>query len=278
MVDPDRRLGGDLHVAAGHYGRQRGPAVDPGGPRRQLHRPAVGDRRLCADTRRVRFDRRLAGRPAGTQARLRRRPRDLLGRLAALRAGTRPDNAQPRPCPAGDRRRRDVRRLAGADRPGVHSRARARHGDGDLRRHDRGCGGDRAAGRRGAHRLAWLGIDLLRQRAGRDRRLRDHLLEAPREPRSERHPDRLGRGHDVQPLALPAGAGARAGQRRGLGQHADRGTLRRRRDSDGRVHRDRASRLATDASPCPLPPARRSPASSSPRSPSRGRCSRSSST
>ena len=39
---------------------------------RQLHRPAVGDRRLRADARRAAADRRLAGRPARPPARLRR--------------------------------------------------------------------------------------------------------------------------------------------------------------------------------------------------------------
>ena len=29
MVDPDRRLGGDLHAPPRHHGRERGPAVDP---------------------------------------------------------------------------------------------------------------------------------------------------------------------------------------------------------------------------------------------------------
>ena len=58
-------------------------------------------------------------------------------RLAALRAGARPDVPQPRARRPGRRRRGDVRRLAGADRPGVRGRPRARHGDGHLRRDDR---------------------------------------------------------------------------------------------------------------------------------------------
>ena len=74
---------------------------------------------------------------------------DLHRRLAARRAGDRPDLPQHRPRPAGRRRRGDVRRLAGADRPGVHRGPRARHGDGRLRRDDRRGRGHRPArGRR----------------------------------------------------------------------------------------------------------------------------------
>ena len=46
-------------------------------------------------------------------------------RLAALRAGARPDLPQPGPRPAGRRRRDHVRRLAGPGRPGVPRRARS---------------------------------------------------------------------------------------------------------------------------------------------------------
>ena len=114
MVDPARRLGGDVHAAARHHGRQRGAALDPRGPRRQLHRPAVGGRRVRADARCARADRRLARRPARPAAAVRDRARDLLVRFAALRARARPDLPQPRPRRAGHRRRGDVRRLAGA--------------------------------------------------------------------------------------------------------------------------------------------------------------------
>ena len=46
----------------------------------------------------------------GPAPRVRRRPGDLLGRLAALRAGARPDLPQPLPRPAGHRRRRSCSR------------------------------------------------------------------------------------------------------------------------------------------------------------------------
>src|SRR5918999_4308042 len=61
VVDPYSRLGGDLHAPARHHGRQRRAAVDTRGPRGELHRPPVGDRRLRPDTRGARADRRLAG-------------------------------------------------------------------------------------------------------------------------------------------------------------------------------------------------------------------------
>ena len=92
---------------------------------------------------------------------------DLLARLAALRAGARPDLPQPRPRPAGRRRRDHVRRLAGAGRPGVPQRPRTRDGDGHLRRDDRDRRRDRPAGRRPAHRRPRLGVGLPAQRADR---------------------------------------------------------------------------------------------------------------
>ncbi len=180
MVDPRRRLRGDVHASSRHHGRQHGAAGDPEGPRRQLLRSSVGDRRLRALACRPRPHRRLARRPPRPPPRLRDRAGDLLARLAALRAGARPDLPQPRPRSAGRRRRDHVRRLPGPGRPGVPGRPRTRHGDGHLRRHDRHRGGDRAAGRRSAHRRPRLAVGLPDQRADRRRRDRRHLLEAGR--------------------------------------------------------------------------------------------------
>ena len=151
-------------------------------------------------------------------------------RLAALRARARPDLPQPRPRAAGRRRRGDVRGLAGADRAGVPRRPRARHGDGHLRRDDRRRGGDRPARRRRAHRRARLGVDLLPQRPDRHRGDRRHLPEAARDAATRTRPGSTGPGvATFSARAVPARAGAGARQRRGLGQHADRLAVRRRR-------------------------------------------------
>src|SRR3984957_10585449 len=49
MVDPDRRLHGDLHAPARHHGRERGTARHSTVTARELLGPAVGRRRLLAD-------------------------------------------------------------------------------------------------------------------------------------------------------------------------------------------------------------------------------------
>ena len=149
---------------------------------------------------------------------------------------------------------------------------------GDLRRHDRGRGGDRAAGRRRAHRLARLGVDLLRQRAGRDRRLRDHLLKLreSRDPNATRI-DWAGVG-DVQPLALPAGAGAACGATTRAGAARRSSALFAAAAILMAAFIAIELRVSQPMLPLGLFAGSRSPASSWPPSPSRGRCSRSSST
>ena len=222
MVDPTGGLRRDLHAPAGHHGREHGAAVDPEGPVGELHRPAVGDRRLRAHAGRAGPDRGLDRRPARPPVSLRRWSGDLLARLAALRARARPDLPQHLAGRAGHRRRRDVRRVAGPGRPGVPRRPGARDGDGRLRRHDRRRGGRRPAGRRPAHRRARLAVGLLPQRADRHRRDRRHLRQAARVARPQRDPGRLAGSGDLLQRPVPARARPGARQRRGLGQRPDR--------------------------------------------------------
>ena len=265
-------------LLARHHGGQHRPARDPEGPRRQLHRPAVGDRRLRSLAGRARPHRRLAGRPPRPPPRLRDRPRDLRRRLAALRARARPDLAQRRPRPAGHRRRGHVRRLPRPGRPGVPQRARTGHGDGHLRGDDRHRRGDRPAGRRPAHRRLRLGVGLPDQRADRPGGDRRHLLEAGRVPRPQRDPDRLGRPAHLLHGALRAGAGAGARQRRGLGQRPDRLPLRRRCGADGGLRRRSSAGSASRCCRSACSAAAPSPACSWRPSRSPARCSRCSST
>ena len=75
VVDPGRRLHGHLHAPGRRHDRERRAAVDRAGPRGELRRPAVGDRRLRADAGGAPADRRIAGRPDRPQAGVRDRPR-----------------------------------------------------------------------------------------------------------------------------------------------------------------------------------------------------------
>ena len=120
MVDPDRRLHGDLHAAAGHHGRERGAAGHPALPQRELLGPAVGRGRLLADLGRLPphgWRRRRHLRPAQD---LRRRPGRLLTLVTGLWPVDHAAHAQPRPRRAGRRGRHHVRHVAGADRRRLH--------------------------------------------------------------------------------------------------------------------------------------------------------------
>ena len=255
MVDPDRGVGGDLHAAAGHHGRQRGAARDPRGPRRQLQRPAVGDRRLCAVAGGARARGGLARGPARPPAGVRGRPGHLHAGLAALRRRAGPAVPEPGPRGPGDRRRGDVRGLARADRAGVRARPRARQRDGHLRRDDRRRRRARPARRRRPDRLARLGVDLPAQPADRDRGARADLPARGREPRPARDARRRRGRDDVQRRPLPARARARARERRGLGQRADPGPVRRSRRAARRVRRGRDAQPRADAAARAVPPA-----------------------
>ena len=132
--------------------------------------PAVGRQRLHARVRRPAAARRAGERPARAPPALPRRPRAVRRRLAGRRLRDLlrgPDRGARGP---GHRRRAALARGArAADRdlpggPRAQHRAR-RLGRPGRHRRDAGRGRRRRAGR-----LARLGMDLLRQRAGRDRR------------------------------------------------------------------------------------------------------------
>ena len=163
----------------------------------------------------------IARRPLRAAAAVRDRGRAVHARVAALRAGDQRDLPAPRTGPAGRRRRGDVRDLAGADRAGVRG-PRARHCDRRLGRDDRRRGRGRAAGRRGAHRRVWLGVDLLRQRPDRDRHRDPRRDPGRRVARSRGQAPRLGGPDHLLARALRVDLRPAARQRRGLGQRADR--------------------------------------------------------
>ena len=120
MVDPDRRLHGDLHAPSRHHGRERGAAGHPVVAARELLGPPVGRGRLLADAGRLPADRRGRRRHLRAAQDLRHRPGRLLTGLAGLRALDHAPHAQPGPRRAGRRRRHHVRHLARAHCGGVH--------------------------------------------------------------------------------------------------------------------------------------------------------------
>ncbi len=177
----DRRSGdpGDDDVDPRHDDRQRRPR-HPGA--RTSHDPGadpVGRHRLPAGARRGDPADRLGGAPLRRQARLPRLDLPLHGRLGPLRRRRVEHLADPLPRPPGHRRRHDH-----ADLADDHGRGRRAETDGPRdgrRRHARDAGADPRPGRR------WpdpaepaLVLDLLRQRADRDRRRDPRLADAAR--------------------------------------------------------------------------------------------------
>ena len=187
----------------------------------------MGDQRVRARLRRLPAARRTTGRHPRAAWCVHGRARDLLGRLASLRARLERGIADRRPRAAGARRRHDHPLGALDPHDDVHRGPRAQHRAGRLGRGRR----LRRRGRRpdGRHpdRPPVLGMDLLRQRPGRHRRARalpDPARREPRRARAEpRHPGR--RARHVRPQ--PARARHHAGQGVGVGLREDDRRLRR---------------------------------------------------
>ena len=158
---------GDAH--ARHRRRQHRTAVDRRRPRRGREFTAVGDRRLHPRPGHSRPRCRVVGRSPRPPPSVRRRPRLVHGRLAAVRP--RPDDLVPRSRPgrAGHRWGGPVRLLARPPRRRLRPGAGTGVGPGRLRRDHRRRLRGRPARRRSAHRTARLARDLLRQRADRPR-------------------------------------------------------------------------------------------------------------
>ncbi len=260
-LDARRDPRGDVHAARGRDDRAGRAAVDPEGPARELHEPAVGDRRLCARARGVHPDQRIALRPPRAQARVPRRRRDLHARLSPLRPRDRPRLPRRGAGDPGRRRCRDVRDLARADRPGVH-RPGPRQGDRLLGSHGRRRRRSRPARRRRTDRGVRLAVDLPREPSDRDRRDRACREQDPERPRSRRAPHRFRRVRHVRGrsraarLRSPPRGGAR------LVEHGHPRLLCRRRDPRRRVRLRRAASEAADVRSLALPAAgvRRRPA------------------
>src|ERR1700722_15512172 len=93
MVDPAGGLRGGLHAAVGRHDRHRGPTSHPERAARQLHRRPVGTGRLRPDPGLAAADLRGAGRPVRPETVVPDRAGYLYARLAAVRAGPGPADA-----------------------------------------------------------------------------------------------------------------------------------------------------------------------------------------
>src|SRR5579859_2885064 len=116
MVDPAGGMHGGLHAAAGRHDRHGGSAGHSERAARQLHRRAVGPGRVRPDAGLAAADLRGAGRPVRPEAVVQHRVGHLHDRLAAVRGGPGPadaDRVEERP---GRGRRDHVRHVAGAAR------------------------------------------------------------------------------------------------------------------------------------------------------------------
>ena len=222
---PQRRA---VHGRARHRDRERGPAVDQGRPGLLAGESAVGDQRIRALLRRLPAPRRPARRHPRPAAGLRRGSRPLHGRVVPRRDGLERGLADRGAGAAGAGRSCDLARrpLDPHDhvRRGEGAQRRARR-LGRRRRLRRRSG---RPARRGDHGHAQLGVDLLRQHPGRDRRTGARPDPARREPRRSR--EELRRPRRRARHGRPDGARLRdhGGERLrlGLGDHV--GDLRRR--------------------------------------------------
>ena len=165
--------------------------VDPARTALHAGQPHVGDRRLPDHVRRLPAAGRQVRRPGGPQEGLPQRARAVRGGVDPVRAGRQPGDADRRPPDPGDRRRDRLERDPGDHRHRVPGAGRAGQGDGHVRVRVRRRRLDRPARRRGAHAVAELALDLLRQRADRRGRAAARL-DADRGERGHRSRGRRG--------------------------------------------------------------------------------------
>ena len=174
-----------VHGRARRRDRERRAAVDPDRPRVLAGEPAVGAERLRARVRRLPPARRTRRRPPRPPARPDRR-RGAVHARARCSAGSPGATSADRVPRAPGARRRDRLARSALDHLGhVRRGPRAQHRPRRLGRRRRLRRGRRRAARRRPHRPAQLGVDLLRQRAGRHRgrRAAPALLDESRDAR-----------------------------------------------------------------------------------------------
>ena len=196
------------------------------------------------------------GRPARSTTALPHRPRAVRRRFARRRVRRLLRDADRRPRDPGHRRRAALARRARAADRHVPRRQRAQHRARHLGRAGRHRRHARRRRRRRARRLGRLGVDLLRQRPGRDR-----SASSPRRASSPRAAAPRA-GFDFTGAVLGTARPARAGLRRhphrrgrlGLGRGAR--AVRRRRRPARRVRLRRVARRRPAGAAAALPRAR----------------------
>ena len=215
---PPRR---PVHGRARHRDRERRASVHPDRPRVLAGEPPVGRQRLRAALRRLPSTRRPCRRPVRPATVVRRRNHRLHPRVAGVGVRVGRGLADRGPRAAGARRRadhaggaldphHDVRRRQGAERS-----ARC------LGRRRRVRRSRRRAARRSPHRRAELGVDLLRQRAGRAPRARARTDPPDGEPRCTREELRRARSGARHRRARRARLRDHAGEQLRLGIDRD---------------------------------------------------------
>ncbi len=252
-MDPNRGERRDVHAVARHHRRQHGAPVDSEGPVGELHRPAMGDRCVHALARRGRAHGRIDRRPCRPPCRIRHRAGDLRRCVARRRPRAGRDGSEHRPRHPGYRRGGDVRRVPRPRRAGVRARTRACHGDGCLRRDDRGRRRRRPARRRSDHHGARVALGVLHQRPDRPAGDRGDVRAPTGIAGSERDPGGLARTGHLQLRTGDARARAAPRQRRRLGERDDPRAVRRRCGDARGVHGGRAPRRRADAPARPVP-------------------------
>ena len=251
-----RRLPGHRHAHARHRRGQHGRVAHRLRPALELHRAAMGHRRLHAEPGHRRAQLRLAGRPRRPPPHLRRRDGRLHPLLAGLRAGRIDPRPRRGPRRAGHRGRRHVRHLAGDPVGRLPRAGRARDGVRRLRRGHRRLLRRRPADRRRADQRLRLALRIPRQRAPRRARPAGHPPLGARVTQPVAPPPRLAGAADPRRRDVPAGPRTPAGQRRRMGHAADRRRAGRRSLRAPRLRGHRAPLAGADAAARAVPLAR----------------------
>ena len=233
---------GAVHGHPRRRDRERRAAVDPGRPRVLAAEPAVGDQRIRARVRRLPAARRAIRRPPRPPSRLHGRNRHLHDRLAPVRPRVERRVAHCLPRVAGSRGRDHHPGSTLDPRCDVRGGPRAQHRAGGLGSRRRRRSRRRGALRRHPHRPPVLGVDLLRQRPGRNRRTDPGSGPALGEPRQARSGLRRSRRGPRHLGSVAVRARRHSGTQLGLGLGRDHRRLHRLGGAPRRVRRLGATR------------------------------------
>ena len=220
LVDPRRRVRGDVHAPRGHHHRPGGPAHHAAVIARELQRPAMGHLGLRPEPLGLHPDPGVPGRPVRAQAHLHDRPHRVHPGVLCMRDVSHLGAAHRRPSRPGCGRGGAVRHVARPHRPGLPGLGPFL-GHRGVGGHGRWSGGDRAAGRGRAHERLRMAVDLLRERPHR----RPDAAGGPAHGQHDRPQCQtigLGGPGDVLGRPVPPRARSHPGQRRRVVEPRDR--------------------------------------------------------